>query len=465
MSDRAREFSGRERHLVLLASCLAIFVTPLMGSMVNLALSSIGTDFGIGAHDQGWITTSYFLSSVVFLVPFARLSDLMGKRRIFIAGLAITSAGAAMASFSPDIVALIACRVVMGAGGAAISCTGIAMISEVYPRNERGGALGINTAMVYAGSSLGPVLGGALVDSPLGWHSTFYMVIPFCVLAFFAVSRFKTDFAAAKGEPFDIRGALLFGIGVAAVTYGMMSIPDPYAMICIPAGLAVLVLFYVMQKRETYPVLNVRVFAYSKYTRSVVTTLLNYGSSFAVSFFVALYLQNVYGLSASQAGAVMLAQPVIQTLFTPFTGKLSDKMDDRILPTLGMIVTTIGLAMVLTFSAERNMLLVISALVVLGFGYALFSAPNTNSVMSSVNERLYSEAAATLSIMRQSGILVSMGIAAGCISLFMGNAVISENTELFMNSLRAAFTICVAMCIAGTVLSWFRGKRDAFTQE
>lgn len=463
MSDETRVFSKKEQRLVLLASCLAIFTTPLMGSMVNLALSSIGMEFGISAHDQAWITTAYFLSSVVFLVPFARISDLIGKRKMFLIGLLIIIVGAAFASFAPNYMTLIVCRVIMGAGGAAVSCTSIAMISEVYPRHERGTALGFNTAMVYAGASLGPVLGGFLVDG-LGWHSTFYMVIPFCILALAAMSMFKTDFVAAKGEPFDYKGTVMFGTGIAVATYGMMNIPQWYSFVLMAVGLVLIVAFYLMEKKERYPVLNVRVFEYSKYTRSVIAMFLNYAASFAVSFFVALYLQNVYDLTASQAGMTMLAQPIIQTLFTPITGRLSDKMDDRILPTLGMIFTTVGLIILALLTSEKNMVQVIVALVILGFGFALFSAPNTNVVMSSVSERLYSEASGTMSMMRQTGMLVSMGIATGCISLFMGDSPITGNIEEFILALQTAFMICVIMCVIGTFLSWFRGKEDILIQ-
>lgn len=465
MSNETRVFSKRDQRIVLFASCIAIFITPLMGSMVVLALSTIGTDFGISTHDQGWITTAYFLSSVVFLVPLARGSDLIGKRKVFMTGLLVTIAGASLASFAPSFGMLLLCRIIMGAGGAAISCTSVAMISEVYPRHQRGTALGLNTAMVYAGSSLGPVLGGFLVDSPLGWHSTFYMVIPFCVVAFAAIWMFKTEFVATKGEPFDYKGTFLFGAGITAATYGMLNIPHWYSVPLMAAGVAVIYLFYRMQKKEQYPVLNVRVFEYKKYTRSVITTLLNYASSFAVSFFVALYLQDVYDLTARQAGMVLLIQPVIQTVFTPLTGRLSDRMDDRILPTVGMIFTTLGLLMITTFTAEKNFVQVAAALVMLGFGFAMFSAPNTNVVMSSVSERLYSEASGTLSMMRQAGMLVSMGIALGCVSLFMGDAGITDSIYNFMNAMRATFIICAAMCVIGTFLSWFRGKNEILIRD
>jgi len=458
MADSTRVFSKKEQRLVLLASCLAIFATPLMGTMVNLALPTMGSEFGISTSQEGWIIAVYFLSSVAFMVPIARLADLFGKRKMFIAGIFITIAGALFASVSPNFTALLACRVIMGLGSAAISCTGIAMLTEVYPKNHRGGAIGMNTAAVYLGSSVGPPLGGFLTDT-LGWHSTFYMVIPFCLLALVAILTFKTDFAPSKGEHFDAKGSVVYGVAITIATYGLMSITEWYSIPLIIAGVAMLGAFYIIEKREKFPVLNVKLFSNSRYTRSVAAALLNYASSFAVAFFLSLYLQDVGDYTPSQAGMVLLIQPLIQAVFTPITGKLSDRVDARILPTVGMIITCAGLFVIVLLTREVNMLHVAVALILLGTGYSLFSAPNTNAVMATVTPKEYSEASGMLSIMRQGGILLSIGIAVGCVSLIVGNGSINPATiDLFMKAMKTAFLIFVGMSVVGCVLSWFRGK-------
>lgn len=455
--EAGHKFSQREQRTVLLASCIGIFTMSLMGTMITLALSDIGSDFDISTHNLAWITTIYFLSSVIFILPWARASDLIGKKKVFMLGLVITIIGAALASISTDFTSLLLFRAVMGAGGAAISCTSVALISEVYPRHKRGGALGINTAVVYVGSSIGPPLGGFLTDT-LGWHSTFYVIVPICLISLVTIFTFKGDFTAAKGESFDYKGSVVYGIAMVLAMFGVLNIPSWYSFICIAAGALLLLGFYIMQKREQYPILNVKVFSNPRYTRSVTVALLSYGSAYAVSFFAALYLKDVNGWSASKAGMILLIQPAIQAVFTPITGKLSDKLDGRILPTIGMFVTTLGLAVIMLFPTSVDTTMVILSLVLLGVGYALFSAPNTNAVMSSVSEKLYSEASGTLSTMRQAGMLVSMGIAAACISIFTGDMKISDDIPAFMDAMRTAFVICVAMGIAGTLLSWFRGK-------
>ena len=430
-----------------------------MATMVNSAIPTIGTQFGIGTHDQAWITVSFLMSTVCFLLVWARISDLWGKRKVFISGLFIVMAGGLLAAASPNFVFLLVFRMVMGLGAAAISCTSVALITEVYPRSHRGAAFGINTAAVYVGSSVGPGLGGILTDT-LGWHSTFYMIIPICIIALIPILKFKTEFTASEGEPFDHIGPVIFGSSAIVLTYGMLNIPEWWSFLCIAGGTLLMIIFYHHQKREEYPMLNVEVFASRMYTRSVLAAFLNYAASYAVSFLTVLYLQDVNGWSPSHAGMLLLIQPVIQAVFTPLTGRLSDRIAGHILPTIGMIFLCISLTVILMFPTEIDMLMIVTALILLGLGFAMFSAPNTNAVMSSVGGKLYSEAAATLSMMRQTGMLLSMGIASACISMTLGSAHISNDVPAFMDAMRAAILLFVGMSTAGTFLSWFRGSAE-----
>ena len=455
-----RVFSRKERRLVLFASSAAIFTTPLMATMVNSAIPTIGSDLGVGTHNQAWITVSFLLATVCFLLVWSRIADIWGKRKVFIAGLFIVMFGGLLSSLSPNFALLLVFRMIMGIGAAAISCTSVALITEVYPRSQRGTAFGINTAAVYVGSSVGPGLGGVLTDT-LGWHSTFYMIIPFCIIALIPILMFKTEFATAKGEPLDRVGPTIFGSATVLLTIGMLNIPQWWSILSIIIGTLLMVVFYRHQKRERYPVLNVEVFASRMYKRSVIAAFLNYASSYAISFFAVLYLQDVNGWSPSKAGMLLLIQPIIQAVFTPLMGRLSDKISGHVLPTVGMAVLCVGLMIILVFPTQVSMLMIVSALIMLGAGYAMFSAPNTNVVMSSVGTKLYSEAAATLSMMRQTGMLLSMGIASACIALTLGNtAHISENIPAFMNAMRAAILIFVGLSIVGTLLSWFRGSSE-----
>ena len=183
------DYTSAEKHSVLAAACITIFVNSIAGSMLNLALCSIGDDFGVGAHDLAWVTSIYFIVSVSFLLPAARLADIYGKKKVFLAGTLITLFSMLMCSLSWDIVSLYVFRGTSGIGLAFLASTSVSMISDVYPRGERGTALGLNAMSMYIGATLGPSVGGFMTEF-FGWRSIFVLIIPFMAAALLCMMRF-----------------------------------------------------------------------------------------------------------------------------------------------------------------------------------------------------------------------------------------------------------------------------------
>jgi MFS family permease len=220
-------------------------------------------------------------------------------------------------------------------------------------------------------------------------------------------------------------------------------------------------LFRKLMKSTKSPVLDFTVFKYKVFSRSCLAAFMNYASSYSVSFFLALYLQTIGALTASQAGMVMLIQPIFQVMFTAKAGSYSDKIaDKRILPTLGMTITCVSVAMIMFLGTSVNYIYMAVILVLLGVGYALFSAPNSSTIMSSVPPRNRGEASGMISVVRQIGMLISMGVAMLCISVIMGSTDNLNPSTYgdFVSVIRAAFAVCLSMCIFGTLVSWFRGN-------
>ena len=460
MESRVK-YSSFDMRTILIACCAGIFIMPLMSTMMNLALVSIGIEFGVGSRSLAMVNTTFLLASVMVMVPLARLSDIFGRKKMFITGLFVTVTSALIAAFSPSFEVLLAMRFVMGAGSAAISISSVAMLTEVFPFEKRGWAIGIQSTFIYLGIAVGPALGGAICDL-LGWRYLFIFMVPFAAFALAFVLRFKKEIISDAGGSMDYRGSIIYGVTIMLTMYGVINLPNIWAAAMILIGLAMLYVFIRVMKRTDSPVLDLSVFKHRVFSRACISAYMNYASSYSVAFFMALYLQSIGALTASQAGLILLIQPGIQVAFTAKSGSYSDRIKDkRLLPTLGMAITCVAVSMVIFLGTEINFWHVGAVLVLFGIGYAFFSAPNTNSVMSSVPPKNRGEASGMIALVRQVGMMTSMGIAMCCIVMIMGTMDNLDDPSTFgqfIEVIRAAFTVCLGMCVVGTIFSWFRGK-------
>ena len=444
----------------LIAATLASFLTPFMGSSVVIALKYIDTEFAVDAMLLSWIATSYLLAAAVFLVPFGRIADIYGRRKIFIYGIVIFTISSFFCAISPSVIVLIIFRILQGMGSAMIFGTALAIVTSVFPVGERGRALGINVAAVYLGLTLGPFLGGFLTQH-LGWRSIFLINVPLGIIViFFTVWKMKGEWADAKGESFDLRGSIIYGIVLVSVMYGLSLLPNIMGVWVIFFGIAWTLLFIYWEKKVEHPVINMNIFCNNRtFTFSNLAALINYSATFAVSFLLSLYLQYIKGLPPQSAGMVLVAQPFVMTVLSPMAGKLSDRVEPRIVASMGMVVMTIGLFLFSLLDNETTLTFIILNLILLGFGYALFSSPNTNAIMTSVEKRYYGIASGTLGTMRLLGQMLSMGIAMLLFALFIGRAQITpEYYSPFVESIKAAFMIFSVLCFIGIFASMARGK-------
>lgn len=445
----------------LIVAVMASFLTPFMGSAINLAIPSIGQQFNSSAIILSWVVTGYLLSSAAFLVPFGRLADIVGRKRIFLAGIMMFSVTSLICGLAWSAESLIIFRVLQGVASSMIFGTSMAMLTSVYPPQERGRVLGINVATVYVGLSLGPVLGGVL-NHNLGWQSIFFLMflIGMAVVVFTAF-KLKGEWAGAHGEKFDLTGAALYVVGLVTFMYGMSSVPShDWGIYVLAAGVAILALFIKYEISVDYPVLNMRLFTgNATFAFSNLAALINYSATFALGFILSLHLQVVLGYNSQAAGLVLLSQPVIMALLSPFAGRLSDRVEPRVVSSLGMALTTTGLLVFCFLSKEMPIWLIIFNLGVLGTGFALFSSPNSNAVMGSVEKRFYGVASSTLGTMRLVGQAVSMAVVTLVVALYIGNVELGRaNPEMLVKGSRTAFIIFTALCFAGVFASLKRGN-------
>ncbi len=396
----------------------------------------------------------------MFLVPFGRLADIYGRKRIFSYGMWIFTTSSFLLAFSPSASALIAFRVFQGFGSAMIFGTGMAILTSVFPAAERGRVLGINVAAVYLGLSLGPALGGFLTQQ-FGWRSIFLVNVPLGIMVIYLVSaKLKTEWAEAWDEKFDLTGSVMYSVALVSLMYGLSLLPARTGMGLAVAGIAGAALFVRREMKTTSPLLNMNLFFYnSAFAFSNLAALINYSATFAVTFLVSLYLQYIKGLTPQHAGLILVSQPLIMAAFSPLAGRLSDRIEPRVVASVGMGFTAAGLYLFTFLSSATPLGFIVTGLILLGFGFALFSSPNTNAVMSSIEKRFYGVGSATLGTMRLTGQMLSMGIAMVIFALHIGSARITpEYYPLFLTSLKTGFIIFSSLCFGGIFASLARGK-------
>jgi EmrB/QacA subfamily drug resistance transporter len=449
-----------EQGIVLATATIASFFVPYLTSSITVALPTIGDEFSLDAVLLGWVMSSYVLATAICIVPFGRLADIFGRKRLFLAGIALMTISCLLASLAWSAPALIAFRVIQGAGGALIFTTSVAIVVSVFPPDRRGWALGITLASVYTGLSLGPFIGGVLT-AYLGWRSIFLVIVPMGLAVFFVTRKHvKSEWAEARGAAFDLPGSAFYAVSLFSIMYGLTLVPDPGAAFWLAAGVALLAGFLWWERRSTSPVLDLRVFSGNvTFTFSNLAAMINYAATYGVTFLNSLYLQYTRGFSPEAAGLVLVAQPVVQAVFSPLAGRLSDRIEPRVVASIGMGLTTAGLFLFIFLAEGAPLAFVVGVLMLLGLGYGFFSSPNTNAIMSSVDRRHYGVASSMVATMRAIGQMTSMAIVMMIFSLVMGRVVVTpEIYPLFLESLHLIFIVMTALCLFGVFASVARGK-------
>jgi EmrB/QacA subfamily drug resistance transporter len=454
--------SSNDKRLVLLITCMTAFITPFLASSLNIALPTVNADFAV--TDQAllnWTVTIYMLSAAIFVVPFGRIADEFGRKKVFVTGLSIVVISSILCALSNSILMLIAARAIEGFGSAMIFGTSMAILTSVYPLKERGKVLGINVAITYAGLSLGPVLGGFITEY-LGWRYIYGGIVLYTLLvALLASWKIKEEWQCAESAKFDLPGTVMYAAMLISLMYGLSQVQTPLGAGLFALSLLLMAVFFWWELHQKNPVLKVSVFRKNTvFMFSNLAALINYSATSAVALMLSYYLQYMHMLKPDQAGLVMIAQPVMMAIFSPMTGRLSDRVEPRIVASAGMGLCAIGLVLFALLTPETSLLLVVAGLVFMGLGFALFSSPNTNAIMSSVEKCDYGVASGMVSTMRLIGQMLSLGLANLIFTTYMGHAEIPKTGpyDTLMQSIQVAFIVMAVLCVIGVILSLARGN-------
>ena len=433
---------------------------PLMLSSVNVALPSIAVSLNSDAILLTWVSTAYLLTAAVFLLPFGKVADMIGRKKIYLYGMGTVIAASLLAATSQSIEALIMWRILQGVGAAMLFGTGVAILTSIFPPEKRGRALGINVSAIYFGLTCGPLFGGWITQH-ISWRAVFIIHVPVAIFVLI-LSKVKLtgEWKGKEGQKLDVIGSLIYAVCIISLMIGLSKVPGWSGLISLTGSFMSLVIFLQYERRQTDPLLDIKIFSGNRaLSFSCMASLTLYTCTFALTFLMSLYLQNIRGLSPQISGVIMICQPILMALLSPSAGKLSDRIEPRYLTAMGMSLIAIGLALLTRLHTESTIGYILCCLSLTGIGFAFFASPNTNAIMSSVDKINLGVASSSVSTTRVLGQMFSMAVVTVAFAMVMGPLSISpENSPLLLKGIRLSLTVTTCLAVIGVYLSMARGN-------
>ncbi len=453
-TEKSKEKSAQLSTIIVVV--ITAFLAPFNGSALNLSIPAMGREFNASAALVGWIVTSYLITAAVLSVPFGRVADLTGRKRILVTGILAFSICSGATVFTGSLAVLILLRVLQGVAGAMIFSTNIAVLLSAFSPDKRGKVLGYSTASVYIGLSAGPVLGG-IMNHYLGWRSIFVLTFAISAAAFIlALKKLPESKPEQNGHSLDISGNILYVLMLTLIMFGLSTVAELfYAKYLMIAGALLFILFVRHELRAESPIVEVRLFASNiSYSFSNLAALLSYGATFALSYLLSIYLQVIKGFDSQISGMILITQPLLQAILSPYCGRLSDRVSPFKLASFGMGLCALGLFSFIFISKDYPFALVIANLLVMGAGFAFFSSPNTNAVMACVEKKDYGVASSILSTMRSIGNSASMAVVTFIVAATLGNVTLADaEPGQLIAAMHTGFIVFTCLCAVGIFIS------------
>jgi EmrB/QacA subfamily drug resistance transporter len=459
--------AGPNKWMVLFTVAFGTFMATLDSSIVNIALPTIRKELDAGDNTE-WIVLSYLLMTTSTLLIMGRLSDMFGRKGIYITGFSTFVVGSFLCGLSWDIWSLVAFRVVQGLGASMIFAIGPAIVSDAFEPQERGRALGWIGTIVAAGSSTGPVAGGLLLQH-FGWPSIFYVNVPIGIIAIWRAFSVLPSSTRAVRQSFDIIGAALFSIGVTTLLIGIDFGADPeygwgnqMVIILIVTGLLLLLFFLIWERRCTAPMLNLQLFKIRPFSAAISAAGLGFVASGAHIYVIPFYLQLLLNFSPQEAGLIMLAGPLTLSVAAPVGGYLSDKISTRWIASIGLLFTASGYFLFSFIESGWGWHDVVwrSALVSLGFGF--FQSPNSSSALNAAPVMVRGVASSLIAFMRNLGLVLGIALGAAIWYSTRNSYALQEMVDPLsvhaqITGMRMVYRVTSGLVLLGALISVSRG--------
>lgn len=451
-----------KKNLILLICTVLSFFTVFAVNAVMVVVPSIASEFHMSNIVQNWIIIIFLLVVAVLSIPAGQISGKFGLKKVTILSIILFIIISIVTVMVTSSWQFLACRFILGISLSFINVTSMAMVVSAFAPEERGKALGINITGVYIGLSLSPVLGGIL-NYNLGWRSVVLFGVPFLfVILALLLTKIDDEWITFENVPLDIKGYFAYGIGMVLFMYGFTILNTLSGVILTILGIIILIVFGVIELKQTHPSFDVRFFKNRKFLSSNFASLSAYLATFAVTTILNYHLQYIKGFDSQSAGMILLVAPLCQVVLAPIAGRLSDKFVPQILAAIGMALGTISLFLFSFLGSETPLEFLIVSMIIYGIGFGLFSPPNTNVIMSSVPPKDTSVASAAVATMRTVGQAMSMGILTLVFAFVMGDVpIVEQYYPLLISSCQMTCLVCVVLCIASVFASFVGIKSNS----
>lgn len=457
----------KHRWLILVAVCLFTFMSTLDGSIVNIALPVISKDIAIPMNQAEWVVSIYLITICALLLLFGKLGDTRGKIRIFKIGSVLFTVGSLLCRFSVGLGFLLVARTIQAIGAAMTMATNSGIITEVFPFNERGRALGMIGSFVALGSIAGPGVGG-LILAHFNWGYIFWINVPIGIVALLIGQRILPKDITVSRQAIDKLGAGLFALIMVTLFAGVfigqeIGFTRPVILGLFAVAIVAAVFFVRLELRIDNPILALHLFENKRFTISILCAFLIFVANFFFNVIAPFYLENARGMAANYAGYALMTFPIVQVVVAPIAGSISDRIGPEILTFIGLVLISISQVGYMLATLATPLWVFMFFIGLVGFGNGVFMAPNNAIVMSSVPVRDLGVAGGVNALAREMGMVVGISIATTVLFSAMGHyaghkvtAYLPAHPEVFISGMHVAFVVSLAICLVASVITGWR---------
>ena len=444
---------------VLAAVSMGVFLATIDGSIVNIALPTLTEEFDVPFATVQWVVLAYLLTWATLSISIGRLGDMIGKKPIYTSGFAVFTLGSVLAGFSPTIYWLIGFRVFQAVGAAMVLSLGIALLTEAFPANERGKALGIAGSVVSVGIVLGPTLGGLIIEA-LDWRWIFFVNLPVGIIGTLAAQRLLPRSTPPGGQRFDFVGAFLFLVTLLTLLLGLSlgqerGFSDSLVLALLGASVIAGAGFLMVEQRVHQPMLDLAMFENSDFSLGLFNGFLVFTALSGMFVTAPFFLFDTLELSTRTGGLVLASSPIMLGIIAPYSGRISDRIGSRPVAVVGLAIVMFGYLVMQTLGADSSVWHVAAAMLPIGAGMGVFMSPNNSAIMGAVAPERLGVAGGTLSLNRLIGQIVGIaGLSTFWITRLDARALSATEAEAGAGAFRDVNLAAAGLLAIATVLAW-----------